>query len=60
MTSVSKIAMRAELLSTISDALGSKNLKTLFTNTKDRIFVLPISEENDSLGVMMPLMTLNE
>ena len=54
-TSIVKIGMNPDRVSAIAGALGTKSLKMLFTKESDRVFVHPIDEENESVGVVMPL-----
>lgn len=54
-TSIVKIGMDTNKVSAIAGALGTKSLKMLFTKESDRVFVHPIDEENESVGVVMPI-----
>lgn len=54
-TTISQIGMYSNHTDTLAAAMGTKRMKMIFTKKDGKIFAYPVEEDNESVGVIMPL-----
>lgn len=59
-TTISQIGMYLNHTDTLTAAMGTKFLKMTFTKKDGKIFAYPVKKDNESVGVIMPLMLFEE
>lgn len=56
-TPVQKIGFAPKFIASLTDALGTSRLEFAFADEKSAVFVRPVSEISEAIGVIMPIMT---
>lgn len=54
-TPVQKMGFDQKLLASLTDALGTNRLKFEFSDEKSAVFVRPVSEISNAIGIIMPI-----